>query len=273
VVSPTRRKIPHFGTAYWTMAVIAFVLAPLLVAAINSIGSSELASFPPHDFSLVAYTHISSRWVESIGTSLLVSLCATLIGIFVGTCAAFALARGALMLASLIETGLRLPLQVPAVVLGIAFLFFYAGLRAATGLDLRDTLGGLILAHSIYAVPLVLSVALPALLAFDRQLEEAAFGLGAGKWETLFRVTLPLLAPAIFAGGFLAFFMSFDNLPLSLFLVGSAVKMFPVELFAGIQFEVTRTVYAVATLVAVGSGFVVVVAYRALKTVTGVHSS
>jgi len=252
---------------------MVFLLAPLFVAAVNSIGSSELASFPPRDFSLAAYGRISPRWGEAIFSSALVSLCAALIGLGVGMCAAFALARGRLPLSSLTETFLRMPLQVPPVVVGIAFLFLYAALRTATGIDLRDSIAGLILAHSIYAVPLVLAVVLPALLAFDRQLEEAAFGLGAGPAATMVRITLPLLAPAMFAGAFLAFFMSFDNLPLSLFLVGSAVKVFPVELFTGIQFEVTRTVYAVATLLAFGSGIVVMLAFRALKAVTGAHVS
>jgi putative spermidine/putrescine transport system permease protein len=271
VAPPARNKRFRAGMAAWTVGVMIFLVAPLLVAALNSIGSDQLATFPPRDLSLVSYTRITSRWTESIAISVFVSFSAAIIGLVVGMCAAFALARGRLLFSSLIDSLLRSPLQVPPVVLGIAFLFLYAFIRTTTGLDLRDSVIGLILAHSTYAVPLVLAVALPPLLTFDRQREEAADGLGAGRTATMLRVTLPLLAPAMFAGGFLAFFMSFDNLPLSLFLVGSQIKVFPVELFAGIQFEVTRTVYAVATVVAFGSGIVVLVAYRALKVLVGVQ--
>jgi putative spermidine/putrescine transport system permease protein len=70
-------------------------------------------------------------------------------------------------------------------------------------------------------------------------------------------VTLPNIAAAVLAGGFFAFLLSLDNVPLSLFLAGSDLNLLPVDLFTGL----TRTVYAVATLVCVGTSLLVVAFY------------
>lgn len=248
----------------WGVAVMAFLLAPLLIAIANSLGRNEVASFPPEGFSLAAYGDISQRWWEAIGTSLLVSAIATAVAATLGTAAAYGLVRGRFAASALIEALVCSPLQVPALVTGVAFLLLYAAMRRWLGFDPRDGILGLVIAHSCYCVPFVFLVVLPELQRFDRQIEEAAFGLGASRWTTFRSVLLPVVMPAVIAGSLLAFFMSFDNLPLSLFLLAAGVKMFPVELFAGIQFEVTRTVYAVATVVALGSTFVVLLGYRFL---------
>ena len=266
------KRSTSLGLSLWNASVMAFLCAPLLVAALNSIGPGELATFPPKEFGVGAYSHIPSRWFESVATSLLVSAAATAVAIVLGTMLAFALVRGRLRYVPIIDALFRSPLQVPALVTGVAFLMLFNSVQRFVGFDLRQMGLGLVIAHTAYSIPFVFSVVLPRLMSLDVQMEEAAHGLGASDRATLVQVTLPLIAPAIAAGGFIAFFMSFDNLPLSIFLVASGVKVFPVELYAGIQFEVTRTVYAVAVLVALGSTGLVMLGYRWIKaTLVDVH--
>lgn len=251
----------------WVAFITIFLVSPLVVAMISSLGSSTLATFPPDDFDLAAYRTIDRRWTESILTSLLVSGIATSGGIFLGTLAAVGIARGAVRGSGALDVMMRSPVQVPALVIGVAFLLFYTVIRRSTGFDANASIFGLVLANICYTIPFVFSVTLPRLLAIEPEFEEAAYGLGAQPIATFLQVTLPMIRPAIVVGGFIAFFMSFDNLPLSIFLVASGVKIFPVELFAGIQFEVTRTVYAVATVVALGSASLILLFYRHFRSV------
>jgi ABC-type spermidine/putrescine transport system permease subunit II len=115
--------------------------------------------------------------------------------------------------------------------------------------------------HTTVAIPFVLTIVLARLSSFDWRLEEAAVGLGASQILAFFLVTLPNIAPAVVTGGFFAFLLSLDNVPLSLFLVGPDMNLLPVDLFTAIQFGLTRTVYAVATLVCLGTTLLVTLFY------------
>jgi ABC-type spermidine/putrescine transport system permease subunit II len=249
------------------LAIVALV-APLVVAAINSFGDGVLAVFPPKSFSVAAYQSIPARWPEAIGTSVAVAGVSSALAVVLGTAGAWGLARGrvGLRLRLATETLLRSPVQVPALVSGVSFMLLYILLRNLTGWNPQRLGAGLVLAHAAYTLPFVLAVVGARLASFDWTLEDAALGLGASRTQAFFRVTFPVILPAVVTGALFAFLISFDNLPLSLFLVGAGVKLFPVELFNGISFEVTRTIYAVATLVAVATSLLVLVAFRSLRS-------
>lgn len=250
-------------------AAAVMLVAPLIVAAINSFGDGVLAVFPPAHFSATAYRSIPSRWWESIATSALVSFAASVIAVVLGTLAAWGLVRGRIRksLRTAAEILLRSPVQAPALVSGLSFMLFYVWLRNRIDWDLLTSGAGLVFAHAAYTLPFVLAVVGARLASFDPTLEDAAMGLGASRTQTFLRVTLPVLLPAITMGGLFSFLISFDNLPLSLFMVNAGVKLFPVELFNGITFEVTRVIYAVATLVAVATSLIVLAAFRFLRSV------
>ena len=249
---------------------LAFLLAPLVMVVINSIGPEALAIFPPERITFEAYFNIPGKWIASFRNSVLLALAASAIACLLGTLAALALARGGIRSRQLVDGLLRSPLQAPALVLGIAFLQYYSWLSFKADIELRATFTGLLIAHSAVATPYVLTVVLARLVSFDRNLEDAAFGLGASVPETFFRVTLPAISPAILSGGFFAFLLSLDNVPLSLFLVGGPMSLLPVELFNAIQFDLTRPVYAVATLVCLVTTILVIALYRRLTAVVDV---
>ena len=105
------------------------------------------------------------------------------------------------------------PLMLPAILTGLAL--FQSYLLAGIG----RPVWGLILAHTLVAVPYVMRTTLAVLHNFDRRIEEAAAVLGASPTRVFFEVTLPLIRPGVFAGGVFAFIVSFDQFPVSLFLV------------------------------------------------------
>lgn len=255
------------GTA--TFVTLVFLMAPLVMVIVNSLGPEGLAFFPPSHFSMEAYATIPARWLTAALNSVLLAVVAAALAGVLGTCAALALACGRWShgAATLIDGVLRLPLQAPALVLGVSFLQFYAWMSAMTPIDIRGSFLGLLLAHTAVSIPFVLTVVLARLVSFDRRLEEAAMGLGASPLQIFRKVTLPIISPAVLSGCFFAFLLSLDNVPLSLFLVGAGFPLLPVDLFTSIQFDLTRTVYAVATLVCLFTTLIVGLAFRYLTSV------
>jgi len=258
----------------WSLVVIVLLVAPLMIAALNSLGDGVLAVFPPDHLSTEAYRSIPARWGRAIATSAAVSFAASSIAVVLGTLAAWGLVRGRMRkwVRTSVEAILRSPVQVPALVSGVSFMLFYLWLRNRIGWDALADGVGLVLAHAAYTLPFVLAVVGARLASFDTTLEDASMGLGASRTQTFLRVTLPVLLPSLLMGGLFSFLVSFDNLPLSLFMVNAEIQLFPVELFNGITFEVTRVTYAVATIVAVGTSLIVLIAFRYLRSVV-VHGN
>ena len=115
--------------------------------------------------------------------------------------------------------------------------------------------GRYIVGHTLVAVPYVLRTTLAVLANFDRRIEEAAAVLGAGPVRVFFEVTLPLIRPGVIAGGIFAFIVSFDQFPISLFLVPPKGETLPVVLFNYMRFDLDGAIAAasmVSILMALG---------------------
>ena len=70
-----------------------------------------------------------------------------------------------------------------------------------------------------------------SLAQFDPAVEEAARNLGAGRWRTFFRITLPLIRPGVLAGSVFAFIISFDELVVTLFLTAPGLQTLPIRIY------------------------------------------
>jgi putative spermidine/putrescine transport system permease protein len=145
----------------------------------------------------------------------------------------------------------RAPMQIPAVVSGVAFLHLYYLVGPATGLPLAGSFVGLATAHIFAATPYVVGTLVSVLQRFDTNLEEASLSLGASRTATFAQVTLPMLKPGIFAGALYAFMISFSEVPISVFLSGSKLVTFPVEVFNSMLFDFEPTILAISSIVTV----------------------
>ena len=116
---------------------------------------------------------------------------------------------------------LLLPLVVPGIVLGIALYVFHVEVELATGLPILGSLGGLIAGHVLIVIPWTVRLVTASLAGLDRSIEEAAQSLGANRFTTFRRVTLPAIRPGVVAAALFGFVSSFGNLEMSLFLVGA----------------------------------------------------
>jgi putative spermidine/putrescine transport system permease protein len=123
------------------------------------------------------------------------------------------------------------PLLVPAIILGLGLLLVFARL------GLLATFPGLILGHLLMAQPFVIRIVLTAVRGIPPTLEEAAATLGAPPWRVFCRVTLPLMLPGMVAAAALAFLASFDEVVVSLFLVGPRMTTLPIEIYQAVQYR------------------------------------
>jgi putative spermidine/putrescine transport system permease protein len=241
-----------------------FLLGPIAFVAMASFdhGARAYVVFPPQHFSVDAYLNIPPRYYAALGLSVQVSLACAFCACLIGVPAALGLVRGDMRGKATLLALLRMPLQIPGVVSGLAFLQAYYVVGELTGWYPTGTFWGLLIAHIFATTPYVIGTLVALLQRFDAALEEASLSLGATRWATFTQVTLPLLKPGLFTGALYAFMISFVEVPMSVFLVGSGRATFPVEIFNAMQFDFDPTILAVSTLVTALSLVVVLVVQR-----------
>lgn len=242
------------GGAIAKLAVVIAVLvliAPVVVVVFTSFNRVPALNFPPQHWSLSSYRAISSELYGAMLFSIKLGLIAAAISVVLGLPASFALARASRRLAAPFEATFRLPLQMPQLVMGLAAFQFYVILQADFGLPLRSTWYGLLVAHVIMLSPYVVVVCIPRIATLDPAMQEAAESLGAGKSRVFWRVVFPTIRQAVFAAFVLAFLVSFDNVPLSLFLTSPGSTTFPVALFDVAESSLSSMLYAAASVAVV----------------------
>ncbi len=249
---------------FWVLCTFLFLIAPVIVIAIGSLADPDThyVEFPPKSLSFAWYARIPAEFGPAFLNSIYVAIAASTLSSVIGVLAAFGLVRGRFFGVNLVRGLLMSPLQVPHIVLGVVFLQFYLFVGSETGVRLLGTYTGLIVAHVIFTFPYVVGTVAPVLERFDRALEEAAISLGASKFSTFRRVTIPIIAPGVFAGGLFAFIMSFGDVPVSVFIVNSGLNTLAVAIFQAIEFDYSPAILALSTLIVVFSTVVVVITQK-----------
>ena len=228
--------------AFW----FAFLAAPIVVTFGVSLTATEYTMFPPPSLSLRWYRHVLGfAWfTNSIVVSTIVATAATAVSVTMGLAGAMLLARRQFRGRQLFEYLMLSPLIIPSVVIGFALL------NAALMVGMQDrALFNLILGHAMVTVPFTLRSIWSSLLGFDRRLEDAALSLGATPVQTFWRVTLPSILPGIVAGAIIAFTFSFNDVTVSIFLVGPATRTLPVELMSQMEYLPDPTPAAASSIV------------------------
>jgi putative spermidine/putrescine transport system permease protein len=228
------------------IAILAFLALPLLVVIPISFSAAKYLTFPPPGWSAQWYERYfgSREWMTATVRSVEVGALTTLAATTVGTAAALALRRS-FRGKSLVSLVLLAPMVVPAIIVALGIYGLYARLQ------LVGTLAGLVLAHTVLALPFVVVIVTASLRGFDETLELAAQNLGAGRWRTFRLITLPLIRPGIVSGALLAFITSFDEVVAAIFVSGSRTPTLPKQMWDGIRTEIDPTVAAVSTLLIV----------------------
>lgn len=236
-------------TGWWLVraicvAILVFLLAPILVMVPLSFSDSSFLSYPIPGWSLKWYQNLldSPEWARAAKNSFIVAPAATVIATALGTLAAVGLSRTNFRFKSLLMGILIAPMVVPIVVVGVATYLYFAPL------GLADSYFGLIVVHAALGAPFVLTTVLATLAGFNHNLVRASLSLGETPLRTFFRITLPVIAPGVISGALFAFATSFDEVVVTLFLAGAEQATLPRQMFTGIRENISPTIAAVATL-------------------------
>lgn len=234
--------------APWVMALVwaiaAFLVLPCLLVIPMSFSGTEFLEFPPREVSLRWYeTYLTSpEWMGATWMSLRLALATMLLATALGVPAAYGLARLSPCLSRPAGAVFMVPMTVPVILIAVVLYI------AFSAVGLTYTFGGLLLAHTIMALPFVVIATGNGFATYDFDQERVARTLGA-PWHLAVRtVTLPQILPSVLSGMLFAFIASFDEAVISLFLSAGGTTTLTKRIFESIRDELNPTVAAVSSL-------------------------
>jgi spermidine/putrescine transport system permease protein len=240
----------------WTAAVVVFLYLPALCLLLASLTASRYFIFPITRWGLDWWqkTFASLEVHALFETSIEIALAVTVIAVTIGLFGALAFARYDWRGRSIYQKIVLLPIFFPQSVLGLALLLWFNAL----GVDLSWK--SAVFAHLVWIIPVVTLVISIQVYSFDPALEEAAYDLGATRWQVFREITLPVLFPGIFSGALFAFLLSWGNFPLSLYTDGADTTI-PEYLYAKMVAGYTPGVPVLGTVNTVGAAILLLGAY------------
>jgi putative spermidine/putrescine transport system permease protein len=224
----------RWGLRAAMVAGLAIIYVPLAIVLLNSFNADRTFAWPPPSFT----TEWWARAWESQGaraalwTSVKAGAGATAIALVLGSMVAFAVGRFSFFGRNAISLLVVLPIALPGIVTGIALDSAYQTVVRPIGVE--KGLFWVIVGHATFCVVVVYNNVLARLRRLGGNLEEASADLGAGPWQTFRYVTFPLIRSALFAGGLLAFALSFDEIIVTTFTAGPGVQTLPIWIFSNL---------------------------------------
>lgn len=237
-----------------------FLLAPLLIVFVISFSSNQYLSFPPEGFTLKWYAALPQQtmFIEGLQTSLITASLTTVIVLLIAVPAALALDRYEFPGKAALSAFFLSPLLVPTVVLALGLVLLLGPL------GLTNTYESIIIGHVAITVPYVIRTTLMAIQTSDTSSEEAARVLGANSFTVFRRITLPIIAPGVIAGGVIAFIVSFDEAVISLFVAESGRPTLPVQVLRYVEQSADAVVAALSVILILFSVLIVVIVERVM---------
>jgi putative spermidine/putrescine transport system permease protein len=235
-----------------TAVVLALIYLPLLVVFVNSFSTSTSLTWPPPGFTLEWWTRAfqSEGAIDAVLTSVQVAVLATIVSLLLGTLIALALQRFEFFGRDAISLLVILPIALPGIITGIALNNAF---RTIAGIPL--SILTLVIAHATFCIVTVFNNVIARLRRLGTSFEDASADLGAGLWTTFRLITFPQLRSALFAGGLLAFALSFDEIIVTTFTAGSGVTTLPIwildNMFRPNQAPVVNVIAVVLVLVSI----------------------
>jgi sulfate transport system permease protein len=167
------------------------------------------------------------RVLAALRTSFGLAFAAALVDSMFGLVIAWVLTRYQFPGRKLLDAAVDLPFALPTAVAGISLATLYAptgwigGILAALGIQVAFTPAGIFIALVFVALPFTVRTVQPLIAEIDRGVEEVSATLGANRWQTIRRVLIPILTPALLTGFALAFARSVSEYGSVIFIAGN----------------------------------------------------
>ncbi|MDA7792465.1 ABC transporter permease [bacterium] len=261
-VSETQIKLKHRLWLYVFSVIVLFLLiVPSLIVIPMSFSDSQYLEFPPSGWSLRWYENYFfswkvengfNDWMAATRTSLLVAVLTIFVATPIGTLAAYGLTNSSARMRSILFPIMISPMMVPVILVAIGLFYFYVQLRMV------NSISGLVLGHSLVAMPLVLIIVLSALKNYDMNQEKVARSLGASRSRAFLEITLPQIKFSLISASLIAFLTSFDEVIISLFVSGGDNSTITRSMFLALRDQIDPTIAAISTiLIIISSGLLV----------------
>jgi spermidine/putrescine transport system permease protein len=244
----------------WALLVYAFLYLPIVIVVVYAFNGGR---------QVLNWDGFSTRWfgealrdptiTEPFRNSLLVAAGNAVLACMLGTLLALSLSRLPRILQATLDALVYMTLVTPEIVFGISALIFFVQIGIPLGLKT------ILVAHVVFNASVVALIVRARFVGMGQELEEASYDLGAGPLSTFRQVTLPRLAPAILAGGLLAFTFSFDDFITSFFVSGAGSTTLPLRIFSSLRFGVSPIVNATAVMILALTLAAIILAYLVLR--------
>jgi spermidine/putrescine transport system permease protein len=259
----------------WVGAVMLFLYLPLFVLIAFSFNDSK-RNVVWRGFTTKYYGKAwenDQLWGAMVN-SLTIAFLATIISLMIGTLAAVMLWRFRFPLKGAVDGTISLPIIVPEICLGVAFLVFFSTIGWPSGFLWPFNMGAIIIAHITFCFPFVTMVVRARLATFNREQEEAAKDLGASEWQAFRDVLIPHIKPALISGALLAFTLSLDDFVITFFTSTPGTDTFPVLVYSLVKRGVTPDVNAASTILILLTVVLTAIALKlqGAKALAGTHS-
>lgn len=238
----------------------AYLMLPTLIVIPMSLNTSSVLGVFSDGWTLDWFAELwkDPQWGSAAFTSLQVAVGTVVFATSIGTAAALGLQRAPAKWRLPITAVIVSPMIIPPVIIGIGTYVLFLRMY------IEGTVIGLVIAHTVLTLPFVVVTVTATLAQLDPVYDRAAASLGAGPWTRFRRVTLPLIAPGMFAGALFAFVMSWDEVVVSIFLTDAQTRTLPVFMWTQVRTQLTPTLAAVGVFLTVLS-MIALVSMRRLQ--------
>lgn len=229
--------------------VLLFLLGPIFIVIPMSFSDSSYLQFPPETWSLRWYREFfsSDEWLLATWVSFRAAFLTMLVSTPLGIAAAYGLHFSGSRWGRMMRMALIIPLIIPIIILAIGAFYFYVNI------GLVNTTIGLVLAHSVLAMPFVLVTAGAAFKQFDMSQEMVARSLGASRLKAFLTITLPQIHNSVVAGALFAFIVSFDEVVIALFISSGPKSTITRRMFTSLRDQIDPTIAAISTMLIIAS--------------------
>jgi putative spermidine/putrescine transport system permease protein len=200
----------------------------------------------------------NTSFMQGFRNSAIIAVIVAFLSLALGLPAAYALVRLDFPGRALVRSLVIAPLVLPAMMLGLGILMVF------TPAGLVATYPGLVLAHLVMTLPFSIRILQTALSNLGTDVDEAAMTLGARPLQVFMQITLPRLTPGVIASSAIALILSFDEIVLSLFIVGPRLQTLPVALYRYVDERTDPMVAVLAVLMIALSLAIVLVVERSV---------
>ena len=238
-------------TTAFTVFIVGYIMVPILVTLIMSFNDAAQIRFPIKTWSLAWYRDFfgSSQFTGALANSLVIAIGTTVFSATSGVLAAWAFERYAFPFKNALYLLIMLPLFMPGVVLGLGVAIAFGGIEIF-GFQLYGSRLLVMVAHSLWAMPLVFMLMEATFRTIDHRTVEASYDLGARPLRTFIEIVVPSVSTGIVSSALFAFVISLNEFVMALFLTDRDTQTLPVLMWLSLRSAGTPRLAVAAVILA-----------------------